>query len=147
MTQNILILDLETWRSADDCAMCRAARDAHDPDTLRCCPVRNWTYTPIGWEDYRLLGLSIGCVWDCLAGKPTFFDMKTYRDMLKGWVETQPMLVTFNGKQFDMPLLETLYRIDEQTSASPYDMLTSPHYDILDEIWKVDPRRQDDPWS
>lgn len=144
MTQNILILDLETQLCAEDCVWCYCSKDAHDVDTARCLRTdKDRQYSPIGWKNYGTLGISIGCTWDCQAGTPTFFDRENYLTLLEHLDATRPLLVTFNGKTFDVPLLMGLYVYDysEAERGNPLAYLQDDslhHYDILDEIWKID---------
>jgi hypothetical protein len=104
--RNVVVLDLETMRSAQDCRLCYEAKDDHMGNP---CGAH---YTPIGWDDHALLGLSIGCVWSFKRGAPGWFDVYTLEATVRDFVESQPLLVSFNGIGFDFPLMRALLAHD-----------------------------------
>jgi hypothetical protein len=139
--KNIVVLDLEILRSADDCLHCGAS------DQERCA-----CYAPIGWDNKALLGLSIGCYWSYLDGALHWFDQENLESTMRFLVETQPLLVSFNGIAFDFPLMRGLLRREADCWAVCGDVgrgeaLTrlcdtfkdqcATSYDILAELWRV----------
>jgi len=132
-----IVLDLETLHSADDCRYCGASHDQHI-HTL--CP-----YIPLGWSDKAALGLSVGCYWSSATQQITWFDAASLNVTITTLVQTQPLLVSFNGKSFDSPLMLALYRQQERNSTYIYEtctqfrLLANHSYDILREIWRADP--------
>lgn len=59
-----------------------------------------------GWDEAkRRGGISIALLLDELRPRVRFFDDHTLSDGAI-WLETAPILVTFNGKWFDIPLME-----------------------------------------
>lgn len=64
---------------------------------------------PIGWSPSRLplLGLSWACVWSSEDGGFHHFDQGTL-EKLCALLERADLLVSFNGKRFDLPLLSGL---------------------------------------
>ena len=160
---NVIVIDCETLHSADDCRHCYEERDVHllvsGEMNFRCpgsgkegCPV-SW-YVPIGWDNHAALGLSIGCLYRSDTDSFSFFDMHTLEATMRELVKAQPLLVSFNGLQFDFPLMEAALL---QTCPAPDDwrpggalngLLPAWHaacsgsYDILAECWAVDPDRK-----
>jgi len=128
---NIVVLDLETEKSADD--------------------------VPTGWNNKAALGLSIGCYYAYGDGQLHFFDRHTLEATIVSLLESACLLVSFNGISFDFPLMRGLLRQEAealQLSESQADLLRSGvlvelcdrfkdlcavSYDLLAEIWKVDP--------
>lgn len=144
--RNICVLDLETLKSADDCRHCGQSEAQHmidaDPPT---CPYPS-DYKPIGWECKLDLGLSIGCYWDYQDMALYWFDAQTLEDLVRLFVDRKPLLVSFNGIQFDFPLMRAILR-NRYESLNPMCNLfkhfcCTPSYDILAEIWKADPARK-----
>lgn len=161
---NTIVLDLETARSADDCQHCGAAFEQHYDDGA-CSPWHGrkpsndiTQFSAIGWNNKPALGLSIGCYWDYTDNRIHWFDPHTLEDILRLFVERQPLMVTFNGIGFDFPLMRGLLRQKAEakvrstdTDAWHEDLVSlcdafkahcSTSYDILAEIWKVDPGRK-----
>lgn len=151
---NTIILDLETLDSTDNCRHCGLPADYHDPGTA-ACPVgialTECTFTPIGWHNRPALGLSIGCAYASTTGRPTFFDVHTLEETMRAWVEQQAHIVTFNGFQFDLPLLRGILRrraamlrkdapaLRELCDAFKVQCGGPGAYDLLQEIWAADP--------
>ena len=171
MTSNTIILDLETAYSAEDCQHCGRAVDMHNNLTkgwsseaqpvLHCQNGGHTTYTPLGWDNKAALGLSIGCYWDGADQRCHFFDVHMLEATVRLCVERQPLLVSFNGIAFDFSLMRALLRqegehdriqsladasspsrfIYLQTLCDAFKTLCTTSYDILAEIWQVDPVR------
>jgi hypothetical protein len=164
---NCIVLDCETRASADDCRYCGHDVDTHRwgvnvspstpaPTTLIC---RH--FEKIGWEDKVALGLSIGCYWDYQDGLCHWFDPHTLEATMRLCVAWQPLLGSFNGRQFDFPLMRGLLRrqADAMMQAQEagegqldaeelialcdaFKVLCATSYDLLAEIWKADPARK-----
>lgn len=133
----IVVLDLETARSADDCRWCARAQGDH-------LDTQSHVYTPIGWEDHAALGLAIGCAYHYREDRLHWFDRATLADTVRALVVTAPLLVSFNGLGFDFPLMATLLREADglATLADAFTACWAHSYDLLAEIWKVDPERK-----
>jgi len=128
---NIIVLDLETLKSADD--------------------------VPTGWNNKVALGISIGCYYSYGDGQFHFFDRHTLEETMTGFVESACLLVSFNGISFDFPLMRGLLRQAAETPQSAgsgldlfrssvlvelcdrFKNLCAVSYDLLAEIWKIDP--------
>ena len=85
----VVVIDVETLHSAQDCRHCGMAEEQHGfhnicetPD-LRMIGAR---HTPIGWEDHAVLGLSIGCLYRYDTGRYQFFDPHTLDTSTLTWV-------------------------------------------------------------
>lgn len=166
MTNNIVVLDLETAKSADDCIRCGMAEEQHGlhnvcetPD-LRVVGAR---FSSIGWNNKSLLGISIGCWWSYADSRMHWFDTHTLGETVQHFVETQPLLVSFNGIAFDFPLMRGLLRQQADVlrhtgdqgdqpqckelvqCCDAFKALCATSYDILAEIWKADPARKFEP--
>jgi hypothetical protein len=125
------------------------------------CPVNAISLFPsssiferIGWEDLGMLGLSIGCYYDTADALFHFFDRHTVADLLRYLVDTAPLLVTFNGIRFDLPLMRALVEAqardarmvgmvasDERAAyltqlVDAFDLTICMSYDILAQIWR-----------
>jgi hypothetical protein len=143
---NIVVLDLETARSADDCRLCGAASERHTPG------VSGHAYEPLGWDRKVDLGLSIGCYYDYADDSLHWFDRVTLEATVRCLVTRQPLLVSFNGIGFDFPLMRGLLLRDvEQYGPRERDLpglceqfqvLCAYSYDILAAIWQADPARK-----
>ena len=150
--QNILVLDLETRRSATDCRFCQDAQGEH---ALK----QSHGYTPLGWENHAALGLAIGCYWRYADNRLGWFDGPTLAALVQDLVERQPLLVSFNGLGFDFVLMRAL--LDEQAEtlrreagavvneaealwalSTQFQALFTQSYDLLAEMWKVDAARK-----
>ena len=175
---NIVVIDIETLRSAEDCGSCGARESSHvrapmvggHLEALRCYAGSPGPgFQPIGWGNPAALGLSIGCYWSYADSRCHFFDVYTLEEMIRGWVKKQPLLVSFNGIAFDFPLMQGLLReqanrvglndvlagqetrtIDRTADyagalialCDAFAGLVARSYDVLAEIWKVDPQRK-----
>ncbi len=153
--QNIIVVDLETARSADDCKVCGESE-------MKCRlmyndPMSSHRFTPLGWNNKPALGLSIGCFYDYQDGLYQWFDPHTLQALMRYCVQTQPLLVSFNGIRFDFPLMRGLVRreaeqhrqdgseilaADMAEMCDQFKLLCARSFDILAEIWKVDPGRK-----
>lgn len=157
--KRILVLDLETAKSADDCVYCGQDEASHDPLTGGLlCKIGSGqlgaTFTKIGWNNKPALGLSIGCSYPYVSQRPTFFDPHSLEEYITHCVETQPLLVSFNGIGFDFPLMRGLLRrraeiMSDRGGAErlmqlcdDFKILCTSSYDILAEIWEADPSRK-----
>lgn len=143
--KNIVVLDLETAKSADDCKHCGATARQHTLTTEYHCE----TFEEIGWDNKAALGLSIGCYFDYRDSHIHWFDIHALEETMQKFVETQPLLVSFNGKSFDFPLMQACltqipnypnWVVDRGILEQNWQDLCAASYDILAEIWKVDPR-------
>lgn len=158
--QNICVLDLETMVSADDCKHCGRALEEHFHNSLhfedyRPCTASSGTprYEKIGWNDKPALGLSIGCFFDYQDGLFHWFDVPTLEATIRMFLERHPLIVSFNGRQFDGPLMSSVFLAHHPQStdgsfwfaverSNRWDALWAESYDILHEIWTVDPVRR-----
>ena len=175
----VVVLDLETAKSADDCLHCGQSVHAHLPHTPqspgRKCFAGSTSgrgFEAIGWDNKLALGLRIGCYYDYRDDIIHWFDVHTLEEMVRRFVETAPLLVSFNGIRFDFPLICELLKSHansmlreeitnaeyayESNAASSGEMRCAAlvslcdtfavqsalSYDILNEIWKVDPVRK-----
>ena len=119
-------------------------------------------YEPLGWDNKPALGLSVGCYWDYQDGRMHWFDTQTVATVIQEFVDRQPLLVSFNGTRFDFPLMRGLVRrhaeflglrdlpagerpatLREQAAlvalCDAFKLQCAASYDILVEIWKLDP--------
>jgi hypothetical protein len=131
--KNIVVLDLETLHSADDCLYCGQAV-SHKISCIEGVAA----HQKIGWSNYRALGLSVGCYYDYRSKYPTFFIGEDLQDTIDTLLITRPLLVSFNGIQFDFPLMNAVAGVASDTNNEFFDLYTSS-YDILAEIWKIAP--------
>lgn len=146
--RNVIVFDCETLASAQDCAHCGFPQKAHGLDAY--CPPEAGSehhhdhYTPLGWEDHARLSLSIGCWCDYRDGLMYWFDPHTLESTMRLWVKRQVLIVSFNGKKFDLPLMQAVLKYQERMD-SQYDSqilplcddfaaLAARSYDILHEI-------------
>jgi hypothetical protein len=76
------------------------------------------------------VGLGCAVLWD--DDRPHVYNAKNHDDLIEH-LESASRLVSYNGREFDIPVLEAIFKkpIDE-----PED-----HYDILQEIWKALPHK------
>lgn len=161
-----VILDLETLASADSCRHCSLDAKEHRPKGWAAIPssvnaIYCDEYEPIGWKNHAALGLSIGCYFSCTDQRLRFFDVHTLEATMRQFVETQPLLVTFNGIAFDFVLMRSLLhrRVDEMLAcqeagenqldaeelialSDAFATLCATSYDLLAEIWRIDPVRK-----
>ena len=138
---NILVLDLETIYSADDCFVCHGSQDDHAPTAPGNQSPHAWT--PIGWDRKADLGISIGCYWDYDDMALHWFDHTTVEATVSMCVRRRPLLVSFNGITFDFPLMRALLHARssialEQLCAS-FKAQCSESYDVLQVIWNTYP--------
>lgn len=181
---NIIVLDLETARSAESCRHCGQSAGEHvrapmiggHPGVLRCYAGSTGPgFQELGWDNKAALGLSIGCYYDYGDARYHFFDVPTLAETMRHLVDRQPLLVSFNGIAFDFALMRALLRhqaeqvrlgdtstgifarsrgeditIDQAADyaqklvdlCDAFKTLCSQSYDILAEIWRVDPTRK-----
>lgn len=148
--KNVIVLDLETLRSANDCKHCGAV----NCDVPSAC-VNDEGHVSIGWDDKAALGLSIGCYWEYKDGRIHWFDAANLEVVMRELLDWLPLMVSFNGVQFDFPLMCRLLEqqatvegahCDQDTPipslielSHAFEKLGLASYDILQEIWKKDP--------
>jgi hypothetical protein len=134
--QNIIVLDCETLRSATDCFVCDLSQAAHGGGMH--------AYVPIGWKNHAFLSLSVGCYFSYVDGLFHWFDRHTLAETtLMGLVTMRPLLVTYNGLTFDGPLLAALVaQTDVHLADAWLAYVQARSYDLLDQIWRVDPDRK-----
>lgn len=152
--RSILVLDLETLHSAQECKHCGFYPiGLHMP--LACPRQEGAVCEAIGWDDFRRLGLSIGCYYDYLDESVHFFDQHTLLPLLERVARPQTLLVSFNGVRFDFPLLaalcmdeaEAALLLEQSATASSYlehitqfESLIMSGYDILQAIRIAEPK-------
>lgn len=164
--QNVIVLDLETLRSTDACRHCGQSQSAHY-DEGACQPWQGKKpsdtiaqFSPLGWKQPPALGLSIGCYFSYATGRLHWFDRWTLEETVITLCTQRPLIVSFNGIGFDGALLRGLLLEDaaqawagsrperaaglEELHADFLD-LWAQSYDLLAEIWKVDPDRKYEP--
>jgi hypothetical protein len=158
---NVVVLDLETLRSADDCRHCHRPKDLHEPGLGHCdSALASPQFSPLGWDNKPALGLSIGCWWDYADSRVQYFDRHTLEGTMVAFVDRACLFVSFNGISFDFPLMRGLLRQEADAlrlSESDSDLfrsgvlvelcdrfkdLCAVSYDVLAEIWRVDPQRK-----
>jgi hypothetical protein len=147
---NIVVVDVETLRSAEDCLRCARPREDHslaaEVRFAHACP----GYEPIGWDRKGVLGLAIGCAFDYQDMALHWFDAHTLDAQMRQWVARQCLLVTYNGLNFDGPLLRAVLRSrcapDTPEHAvlmglcNAFKALCLGGYDLLQAIWERVPR-------
>lgn len=156
--QNIIVMDLETLHSADDCRYCGAAEASHRSNHVYDCR----GYEAIGWRDFCALDLSVGAYYDYKDGVVHWFDRETLEEMVALLVDRQPLMISYNGIGFDFALVGALLWREavqhREGSGQTYEraaraarledlclslnLLASQSYDILAEIWTADPKRK-----
>lgn len=153
---HVVVLDLETLWSADDCRHCGHPEDAHMISTLAggnyCPPGQMRTgYERLGWDAKAALGLSVGCYWSYADSRIYWFDMHTLQATMQAFIDQQLLMVSFNGIGFDFPLMRALlYDCADKASTeddrqpllrlcADFTVLCASSYDLLAEIWKQDP--------
>ena len=165
--RHIVVLDLETAHSAEDCRHCGQPQTRHEnltaegwpagtPEVWKCRRDGTDLFDPLGWGNKAALGLSIGCVYWYAGDRYEFFDVHTLAQTMRHVVDTQPLLVSFNGIAFDFPLMRGLLRqcAEALNDSDPgtavwlegicdaFQTLCATSYDLLAEIWQVDPARK-----
>lgn len=154
MPENLIVLDLETLHSADDCEYCGVDMALHGPGDL-CATGK--IGRPLGWTHKAALGLSIGCYWDAESLRIHWFDDASLEATMRELVRRQPLMVSYNGIGFDFALMRAVLRERAASKAAESPLQRSPvltlgvlcdqftvlaarSYDILAEIWGVDPQ-------
>lgn len=148
---NIIVLDLETLRSADDCRNCGRPEFVGLVREHYGCQ----GYRAIGWGNKPALGLSIGGYYSYRDDRIHWFDEHNLEETMIDLVDAQPTMVSFNGIQFDFPLMRGILRrrveakLDGPARSQDLTMLcdafkelAATSYDILAEIWDADPARK-----
>jgi hypothetical protein len=161
--RDVIILDLETSRSPDDCRLCGKDRTQHMPGVL-VCPTPDRlavdpanVYQPLGWDNKPALGLSLGAYYSYTQQALTLFDVHSLEATLQHFVSTAPFLVSFNGLGFDFVLMRGLLRQEASalflagtpeesararalvTLCDHFKGLCLTSYDLLQAIWDSDP--------
>jgi hypothetical protein len=159
----IIVLDLETAQSADDCKYCgKGINECTGYGSLQS-EGRYHMFDALGWLNKPALGLSIGCWYDYRDGRIHWFDRQTLEATVQHLVDTQPLLVSFNGVAFDFPLMRGLLRqradalrlnegnttrtveASADRAGALIDMCDTfkrqcaPSYDILRALWDANP--------
>lgn len=129
---NIIVLDLETLYAAQDCAGCLGPHGAGAG-----CE----SYAPIGWDNVGALGLSVGGYYDYEDGLVHWFDMASLGMVMADLMARRPLVVTYNGKHFDLRLMHALGAgiLHDAASSAAWSSLAEESYDVLAEIWALDP--------
>lgn len=93
-------------------------------DTEIALPVES---CPKGWEGARRgdCGLSACVIWDSITQRYHIYDKFTLNDAIRH-LESADLIVGFNSDNFDLPLLESMYK---------GAMQIPPSYDILQAVW------------
>lgn len=139
---NIVVLDTETLRSADECRIC----GSYPSDYAHKCQ-------PWGWNNKTALGLSIGCAYHYNDDRYEFFDSYTLEGFVTRCVGGKPLLVSFNGLTHDFVLMRGLLRQAADEAAQDelvylhalcdaFKALCAQGYDLLAAIWALDPGRK-----
>lgn len=158
--KNIVVIDVETARSAEDCRHC-GKRDTYHYADGACGPWHGATpadsitqFSALGWDNPPALGLSIGCTFDYQAMRLHWFDLSTLEEAMLDFVIREPLLVSFNGIGFDFPLMSGLLKqqadhtldvgeaCHRRTLANAFTGLCATSYDLLAEVWKIDPENK-----
>ena len=138
---NILVLDLETLYSADDCRACTLPKEVHPRIMIGARALHDWS--PIGWEEKSQLGISIGCYWDYDDMALHWFDQTTVEATIRAFVRRRPLLVSFNGIVFDFPLMRAMLHdknsIGLDQLCASFKEQCSESYDLLQVIWSAYP--------
>jgi hypothetical protein len=146
---NCIILDLETHRSPSDCQICGPSHATHESMTHESMTHESMThesmthqYAPLGWENHAALGISLGCLYRYDTDSYQFFDQHTLEETMLWLVQTRPLVVSFNGRRLDGPLmlacLPEPLRAEwprEGTIEELWRSVWDRSYDILHEIW------------
>lgn len=147
--KNIVVLDCETARSADDCRHCgRAFEDCHTGNYSRdfsAATLLGHSFEKIGWDNKIALGLSIACLYRYDKDTYQFIDPHNLEEAMQWLVATQPLIVSFNGLTFDGPLLRAILRnrpVPLHIMCDQFKDLMARGYDLLQEIWKLDSTRR-----
>ena len=151
--KNVIVLDLETARSAEDCKHCGKSQDGHHEDGTCLDGSHAKVFDPIGWNNRPALGLSIGGYYDYADDRVHWFDDHTLKATMKHLVDRQPLMVGFNSIQFDFTLMRGLLRrrVEDDDShpsslagitltklCDDFKRLAADSYDLLAEIWRAD---------
>ena len=138
---NILVLDLETLYSADDCRACTLPKEVHPRIMIGAKDPHDWA--PIGWEEKSQLGISIGCYWDYDDMALHWFDASSMATVIGLFVRRHPLLVSFNGILFDFPLMRGVLHAQKnpelETLCAQFKKDCAESYDILATIWSTYP--------
>ncbi len=134
--ENTVVMDLETLRSARECLHCGVPREG-DWETPA-----DHEHENIGWRNFAALSLAIGCYYDYSDAAHHYFDVHTLGQTMKHLVDRQCLMVSFNGIQFDFPLMRCVFPNTDDPILHEWDTLCAQSYDILAEIWRADPQNK-----
>jgi hypothetical protein len=163
--RDVIVLDIEIQRNPDDCINCGQEKEAHlsyDANTFWCGGVgaESTRFSPIGWTNKALLGISVGCFWSYARGRLVWFDEYTLEATMRVLVAVQPWMVSFNGITFDYAVMRAILRHEANSLAlarackvppepdvaethAPCDQfkaLAASSFDLLAAVWQADPR-------
>ena len=149
---NIVVIDLECAKSADDCRYCglENVEPLHLAGCCRGVAYAGDRFTPLGWDNTAALGLCIGCYWSYTDSRIHWFDTPSLETTMRHLVEMQPLIVSFNGIGFDGPLMLEVLTADlldheprwkdfPHGLAQAWADMWARSYDLLAEIWTLDP--------
>jgi hypothetical protein len=151
---DILVLDLETLYSADDCRWCGLEQAKHQRGAEGLtCPTREWTtYQAITWNEPAMMSISIGGYYSSVWNRIFWFDAGTVEATMTRLcaMDPPPLIVSFNGQGFDAPLMlrcafptsQDAQTAEAQHVVAQWKTLWDASYDLLAEIVKVDPGSQ-----
>jgi hypothetical protein len=141
--RNIIVIDLATAKSAEDCRYCgastspipsaRPCKDSASGLQLRCLP--------IGWDNSYTLGVSLGCYWDYLDQQFHWFDTATLASTMQLLVERKPLMVTFNGIAGTFRLMRAAVEREAQElgSSIPYVLRSRYLRDLCEQFkWQCE---------
>ena len=141
--QNVLILAVEPLHSPHDCRACFQELAAHtwqpwgNPLGPPTCHRNGLTpYAAIGTESPVTLGLSLACWWDYQTDRWYWSDADTASEVVYEWILRQPLMITYGGQGFDLPILGALACEEYRES---FETLAARSYDIGVELWRVSP--------
>lgn len=89
-----------------------------------------YTYAS-GWQDYKGMGIACVCAFDTAANRFRVFT-ETNLDALQDLIDTHT-IVSFNGKRFDVPLLEA-NGVGARYNSDGDEI---PHIDLAELIWRA----------
>lgn len=161
----VIVLDLEVLYGPGECFHCHTEKETHGAcagSEGLWCTSRITQWEAIGWDRKAELGLSCGAFWSYPDQSLLWFDAQSLEETVQDFVAAKPLIVSFNGLRFDLPLMRALLRERARrtlgTDEGPADtsMLLAQHplmllcdafktlcatsYDILDQLWRQDPQ-------
>ena len=89
------------------------------------------------WHELKTRGgVGLMCLWDESSERPYFFDDSDLSEAVE-MLESAPLVVSFNGKWFDLPLLSATWGSEVRPKA---------HFDLFEEVKRA-LERQHLPWK